>query len=126
MNDTQFHRLQLAQFDGIAERLTAVAGTDGFESLGSLAERFRDLSRRPAALLDEGPSLVFQLLTIAPGAAQDFPRDLIWYLGGECLHFMPDDEIARYSALDDDRRAAAGRGETFPWEQARSQVALKH
>lgn len=28
-------------------------------------------------------------------------RDLLWYFGGDCLHFMPDEEIALYQRLDE-------------------------
>ena len=126
MDDIRFHRAQLARFLELAQRLEAIAGQPEHAQLAGLAEQFRELSARPQALLDEAPPLVFRLFTVAPGVAQGFPRDLLWYLGGECLHFMPDDEIERYSALDDDRRAAAGRGETFDWSAACAALPTLH
>ena len=47
------------------------------------------------------------------------PRDLLWYFGGDCLHFMPDDEIAQYQLLDEHRADVEARGEVFDWQQAR-------
>jgi hypothetical protein len=30
-----------------------------------------------------------------------FPRDVLYLLGGECLHYMPDEEISAYQELDE-------------------------
>ena len=30
-------------------------------------------------------------------------RDLLWFFGGDCLHYMPDDEIDFYQQLDDQK-----------------------
>ncbi len=29
------------------------------------------------------------------------PRSLLWFLGGDCLHFLGDDEIAYFQSLED-------------------------
>lgn len=122
MDDQQFHREQLSSFQGVASRLIHWAQEPGNEPLGPLAEVFQELARRPEAFHDEGPALVSRLFTTAPGFAQGFPRDLLWYLGAECLHFMPDDEIERWNALDADRREAAARGLNFDWHGAVASV----
>ena len=118
MDDQQFHREQLQQFQRVASTLKHWAAEDGNETLGPLAEAFDELAKQPQALHDDAPDLVYRLFTTAPAFAQGFPRDLLWYLGGQCLHFMPDDEIERWCALDEDRRAAAARGLTFDWHSA--------
>lgn len=124
MDDQQFHREQVTRFHTVASRLEQWASEPGNEVLAALAEAFRDLSQRPEALQDEGPAMVYRLFTTSPGFAESFPRDLLWYLGADCLHFMPDDEIERWTALDEERREAASRGQTFDWSSAASSVSI--
>jgi len=50
------------------------------------------------------------------------PRDLLWFFGGDCLHFMPDEEIAFYQALDELRFSAEARGQIFNYAQAKKQL----
>ena len=52
-----------------------------------------------------------------------FPRDVLYLLGGECLHFMPDEEISAYQELDELRFSAEAQGKPFNWAQAKE--ALK-
>ena len=118
MDDEQFHREQILQFQRCAGRLEAAAEAEDGAPLIPLAEAFAELASRPAALHDEGPGLVSRLFTVAPGYAQGFPRDLLWYLGAECLHYMPDEEIETFNELDEDRRDAASRGLRFDWSGA--------
>ncbi len=40
-------------------------------------------------------------------------RDLLWFFGGSCLHFMPDNEIEFYQQLDELRYAAESQGRQF-------------
>lgn len=118
MNDQQFHAEQLTQLRGFVARLQQWATESGNEPLLPLAEAFGDLAERPEAFHDEGPALVYRLFTTSPAFAGGFPRDLLWYCGGECLHFMPDEEIERWSQLDEDRRGAAAQGLNFDWASA--------
>lgn len=116
MNDTEFHQLQLSRFEAFAKRLRDIASAPGGEMLDGLATAVTALSEESAQWLDRAPAQVATMLTTAPQVAELFPRDLLWYLGGECLHFMPDEEIERYSALDEARRASALRQEPFDWQ----------
>jgi hypothetical protein len=120
MNDTDFHHEQLSLFDAFCQRLQVIAADPAGAGLAELASQFDDLAKRPEQVMDEAPALVARMLTVAPQLTEHFPRDLLWYLGGECLHFMPDDEIERLTTLDDQRRAANAEGLTFNWRQARS------
>lgn len=118
MDDQVFHQRQIAQFAKLSEQLAAAAAEPEGDNLTLLKEQFQALAAEPASLLDEGPALLHRLMTAAPGLATLVPRDLLWYLGGECLHFMPDEEIERLSDLDEMRREAAASGEDFDWEAA--------
>ena len=120
MDDKEFHEEQLKLFAKFNERLQAYAAAPGGEAFTELAGDFAGLAKRPEALFDEGPPLVGRMLTTAPQLAQEFPRELLWYLGGECLHYMPDEEIDRYTALDEQRREAVADGRPFDWQKAQS------
>lgn len=118
MDDQAFHNHQVAQFRRLATQLKSASETPGSENLALLAEQFEELASQPTALLDQGAALLHRLMTAAPGLAALVPRDLLWYLGGECLHFMPDDEIERFSDLDEQRRQAATAGDALDWQAA--------
>ena len=120
MNDTDFHSEQISLFNAFCERLRLLAAEPAGAGLAELSAQFADLAGRPRDVMDEAPPLVARMLTIAPQLAEHFPRDLLWYLGGECLHFMPDEEIERLTALDDQRRAAVSQGQDFNWREARA------
>ena len=75
-----------------------------------------------ADCMTEGPALVARLFTTYPDFAPTFPRELLWFFGGDCLHFMPDDEIAMYQQLEEQRWQAAARGEIFDLRAARAKL----
>jgi len=53
-------------------------------------------------------------------------RDLLWFFAGDCLHFMPDDEINSYQQLDELRFEAESKGEQFNYEAARAAIFKLH
>jgi hypothetical protein len=59
---------------------------------------------------DQGPELVSQLFANCPQLAPLFPRELLWFMGGDCLHIMGDDELAAFQELDELRAEAAAQG----------------
>ncbi|MEP4147958.1 MAG: PA2817 family protein [Halioglobus sp.] len=123
MNDAQYAshcRELLAEFAAnMTKRLEHLPEGD---SLRELADRFSDLQKNDGDLYADGATLVSRLFTTYPDFAPTFPRDLLWFLGGECLHYMPDEEIAAYQKLDDMRYAAADKGETLNLREARASL----
>jgi len=55
---------------------------------------------RPEAHAD-GQTLLVRLVRTYPQCVPLLARDLFWLFGGECLHFMSDEEIARFQRLDE-------------------------
>ena len=124
MNDHQYllHcRQLLADF---ARTLSQRTGSmDETDPLKQLAEAFRQLADDVESdLYGNGPDLVDRLFTTYPDFAPTLPRELLWFLGGDCLHFMPDDEIALYQQLDELRAEAAARGELLNLGAARAKL----
>lgn len=92
------------------------------DSLRELATAFGDLCNGSRDLYLDGPSLVSRLFTTYPDFAPTLPRDLLWFLAGECLHYMPDEEIALHQQLDEMRAEAAAQGKVLDLRQARASL----
>jgi len=50
-------------------------------------------------------TLLTNMITYYPNLTPAIPRELLWSIGGSCLHFMEDDEIDRFSEQDTDFQA---------------------
>lgn len=90
-------------------------------ALRELAEAFHSLGST-GDLYTEGPELVARLFDTHTEFAPTFPRELLWFFGGDCLHYMADEEIAQCQQLDELRLAAARRGEPFNWRESRAKL----
>ena len=123
MNDDQYlvycHSL-MRKFSTDLETRTGKLGAE--DSLRQLALAFTALSESPEQMYTQGLDLVTRLFTTYPDFAPSFPRDLLWFLGGDCLHYMPDEEINQHQQLDEMRHEAAARGATFDFTQARANL----
>jgi len=49
----------------------------------------------------EGQNWLTRLFRNYPTFAPHLGREVLWYFGGEALHFMPDEEIAKFQQLED-------------------------
>ncbi|WP_421684308.1 dehydrogenase [Stutzerimonas urumqiensis] len=97
------------------------------ESHALFLERFDDLIMRLPDVPEErhlGQDLICQVFHRYPQIAHLVPRDLLWFFGGDCLHYMPDEEIALFQALEERRHEAEMNDEPFDWNQERQLMAL--
>ncbi len=92
------------------------------DSLRQLAEAFGELADSGGDLYGDGATLTSRLFITYPDFAPTYPRELLWFLGGECLHFMPDEEIQLFQQLEEQRIAAAAKGETLDLREARAKL----
>jgi hypothetical protein len=122
MNDTQYRdyclRL-LNNFSALLDKEATVSSTD--DPIRELAQQFGSLAEGDR-LHDDGPELLSRLFSSCPMLAPRVPRDLLWFFGGECLHFMPDDELAMFQLLDDMRLEAASAGEQLDYQEAKAKL----
>ena len=63
-----------------------------------------------------------RLFSGCPQLAPTFPRELLWFLGGDCLHYMPDEELDVFQQLDEMRAEAAKRSECLDYQKARANL----
>lgn len=89
--------------------------------LRELADAFKSLASSDE-IYTLGPDLVARLFDTHTDFAPTFPRELLWFFGGDCLHYMADEEIAQCQKLDELRLAAALRGESFDWRESRAKL----
>lgn len=68
--------------------------------------------------------LMSQVILRYPQIAHLVPRDLLWFFGGDCLHFMPDEELDLYQALEERRHEAELNDEPFDWNQEKQLLAM--
>jgi hypothetical protein len=71
-------------------------------------------------LIEKGQWLIERVVSSYNQLMPLLPRDLLWFFGGDCLHFMPDDEIRFYQQLDELRHASESQGKTFGIEEAKA------
>lgn len=71
-----------------------------------------------------GQDILCQVIQRYPQIAHLVPRDLLWFFGGDCLHFMPDEELELYQALEERRFEAEQNDEPFDWNQEKQLLAL--
>lgn len=95
---------------------------------GLFLERFdelmSELPRDPEGAQYLGQDLISQVFHRYPQIAHLVPRDLLWFFGGDCLHFMPDEELQMYQQLDERRFEAEENGEPFDWNREKQLLAL--
>lgn len=53
-------------------------------------------------------------------------RDLFWFFGGDCLHYMPDEEISFFQQLDELRYSAEENNLDFDYAAAKSSLSKSH
>lgn len=96
------------------------------ESHALFLERFDELlTLLPQDPLESqylGQDLICQVIQRYPQIAHLVPRDLLWFFAGDCLHFMPDEELALYQQLEERRYEAEQNGEVFNWVQEKAQL----
>jgi len=123
MNDEQYlHHCTLLLREFSNDLLKRTESLDEEDSLRELAVAFGNLNSGSADIYADGQTLVSRLFTTYPDFGPTFPRELLWFLGGDCLHFMPDEEIKLHQQLEDQRHALAVKGEVIDFAEARAKL----
>jgi hypothetical protein len=67
---------------------------------------------------ESGHDLLANIATHQPQLMPAIDRDLLWFFGGDCLHFLTDDELDRFQRLEDMAAAAESEDKTFDYQAA--------
>lgn len=123
MNDEQYlqHCCDLLQSLSrqFVEQTGELADND---PLRELAQAIDALAPGSPGFYETGALLLSRVFTTYPELAPLVPRQLLWFFGGDCLHFMADEEVEQFQQLDELRREAAARGETLDLREARAKL----
>lgn len=79
-----------------------------------------------AAFLEQGQILMCRIVGTYPHLMPLLYRDLLWFFGGDCLHYMPDEEIAIFQRLDEQREDAKQQQALFSYKEARAKSMGMH
>ncbi len=123
----QFHRRLLKNLVAATEQQLPQAHRS--EDDQALIEALRTLADRDSLsedFISLGQWAMYRIIAAYPALTPQVPRDLLWLFGGECLHYMPDDEIARFQRLDESRFAAEDNNIEFDYEKERLRILGLH
>jgi len=97
---------------------------DDQEFLAALAQ----LQQQPQGpnFLEQGQVLMCRVVGAYSHLMPLLYRDLLWFFGGDCLHFMPDEEIAIFQQLDEQREEAKQQQVPFSYKEARAKLMGMH
>jgi len=99
---------------------------DDLDFLEQLVLLVKAMEADQADAIYQGQELICRLVRAYPQHTHLIDRDLLWFFGGDCLHYMPDEEIARFQELEEMRFAAEDNNVPFSYENARARVFKLH
>ena len=124
----KYHLDLLAAFSAQVKDLppfnTDLLSEDDQEFITSLSELQQN--HRERDFLEQGQILMCRVVSSYPHLMPLLYRDLLWFFGGDCLHFMPDEEIAVFQRLDEQREAATAQQVPFNYKEARAKTMGMH
>jgi len=97
-------------------------GEDEQTFLAQYAALIQATEQQSEDYLDKGQALLTQWIRHYPELVPIIPRDLLWYFGGDCLHYMPDDEIDKFQLLDEKRYLAESEDKVFEYARERAVI----
>jgi hypothetical protein len=75
--------------------------SEELEFLDQFAAVVNDFEHHRPEAYEDGQTLLVRLVRGYPQFVPLLARDLFWLFGGECLHFMSDEEIEQFQQLDE-------------------------
>lgn len=97
---------------------------DDQEFLAALAQLLQQ--PQDVSFLEQGQVLMCRVVGSYQHLMPLLYRDLLWFFGGDCLHFMPDEEIAVFQRLDEQREDAKQQQVPFSYKEARAKSMGMH
>ncbi|MAD46673.1 MAG: hypothetical protein CMI02_16000 [Oceanospirillaceae bacterium] len=89
------------------------AGVISDEILHQLDQVIDLLREHSGSGYQQGHDWVVQIFIHLPQLNPVIDRDILWFFGGDCLHFLTDEEISLFQQLDEREAEAEARGEDF-------------
>ena len=99
---------------------------EGHQAFVDTLEKLCQITHYTDTASEQGQWLVSRIVSSYSHLMPLLPRDLLWFFGGDCLHYMPDEEILFYQQLDELRFAAEEGGKAFDYPAAKASLAKSH
>ena len=93
-------------------------GAIGSEILQQFESLIDQLTEHRDSAYDTGQDLLAQIGTHQPQLMPAIDRALFWFFGGECLHYLTDEEISRFQHLDEMAVEAEDEGRDYDYRSA--------
>ncbi len=94
--------------------------TEADELLALFQETITLYQEHAAEAFDLGQVLMTRLVRNYPQMIQLLARDLLWLFGGDCIHYLADDEINDFQALDEARYIKEAQNEAYDYLELRN------
>ncbi|MBD2859641.1 dehydrogenase [Spongiibacter sp. KMU-158] len=104
---TQYFHLLLQNLKQSVETGLSELSAHEPEAGEELLKRFDLVLGRIAATSDredylgDGQDLLTRIIALYPQLTPAIHRDLLWFFGGDCLHFLSDEELDHYQNLEE-------------------------
>ena len=89
-------------------------------------EQLCQISQHSETVNQQGQWFISRIVSTYSHLMPLLARDLLWFFGGDCLHYMPDDEINFYQQLDELRFSAEAAGNAFDFVAAKESLNTTH
>ena len=93
--------------------------------INELLQNFEYLAKATSAnesFIELGTTTLCKIVATHSTLMPHVNRDLFWFFGGDCLHYMPDEEIRRYQLLEDQRYEAEKNGTGFDYSSEKAKL----
>lgn len=74
----------------------------------------------------DGQAWISRLFRNYPALAPHLGREVLWYFGGEALHMMPDEEIAKFQQLEEALQDSIDNGTELDYLALKSKLFSQH
>lgn len=92
------------------------------EFLNQFASLVEAYEQHQPGAYDKGQDVLVRMVRSYPQYVHLVARDLFWLFGGECLHFMSDEEIGQFQQLDEALSEAEAQQHEVDYLQLRQAV----
>jgi hypothetical protein len=120
MNNRLAYHLELLQ--ETLQRLEKAEERESNAVGEEILHQFRDLidqlTEHRDSAYDTGQDLFNKIGTHNPQIMPAIDRALFWFFGGNCMHFMTDEEITRFQHLDEMSADAEAEGREYDYRSA--------
>ncbi|TPD48953.1 MAG: dehydrogenase, partial [Thalassolituus maritimus] len=120
MNNRLKYHLEL--LNETLSRIEKAAANESGVIDADILQQFRDvidqLTEHRDSAYEAGQDLFSKIGTHQPQLMPAVDRALLWFFGGECMHFLSDEEITRFQHLDEMAAEAEAEGKEYDYRSA--------